>query len=167
MGTPPDVAIWFLLGTTPVLAWAALSDLSRLKIPNRAVLMLAGLFLIGGLMLLPLRSWTIEDWGTRWPQLIVVLLVGMALHGAGLLGAGDAKLAAVIMPFVAPLDLVLFLRLCAVVFLLAWGLHTAARWSLGPRLAPGWVSWSSGPRFPMGIALGGALISYLLMAAAG
>jgi prepilin peptidase CpaA len=166
MGTPPTVALVLLLGALPVCAWAAYVDLSRMKIPNRAVAALAMVFFVAGLLLLPLDSWSLGDWAWRWIHLVVVLLIGMALNAVYLIGAGDAKFAAAAAPFVALSDLGTLLWLYVASVLLCWLLHSIARHSFGPRLAPGWVSWTTGKRFPMGLALGVALVAYLAVAAA-
>ncbi|TNC70931.1 prepilin peptidase [Rubellimicrobium roseum] len=167
MGTPPDVALAFLLGAVPVSIWAGYVDLSRMKIPNKAVLALLAIFVLGGLLLLPLGSWTFADWAWRLLHLVVVLLIGMGLNAIYLMGAGDAKFAAAAAPFIAFADLGTF----AVIFLLSllsgWLVHRLFKWTIGPRLAPDWVSWTSGKRFPMGVGLGLSLVAYLALAALG
>ena len=165
MGTPPPVALALLAGAIPVCAWVALSDLARMRIPNRAVATLAALFAVVGLLCLPLDGWTLADWGWRWANLAAVLLAGLALYFLGLVGAGDAKFAAAAAPFVAAGDAGRLALILAAAMLLAWALHRIAKHSLGPRLTPGWRSWTSGKRFPMGVALGGALVAYLGLAA--
>jgi prepilin peptidase CpaA len=167
LGTPPLVALWLLLGALPVCAWAAHSDLSRMKIPNRSVMALGGVFAALGLALLPLEGWTLADWGWRWTHLAVVLVLGMVLNALNLLGAGDAKLTAAAAPFVAVSDGATILWLFALMLLSCWLLHRLALVTAGPRLAPHWVSWTSGRRFPMGVAIGATLLGYLALAAAG
>jgi prepilin peptidase CpaA len=166
MGTPPLVALVLLLGALPACAWAAYSDLSRMKIPNRSVLLLAGAFGVLGLALLPLQDWTFADWAWRWAHLVAVLSLGMILNAARLFGAGDAKLLAAAAPFVALADWQLALSIFLASLLGCWLLHRLAMVSGGRRLAPDWVSWSTGKRFPMGVAIGTALVAYLALAAA-
>ena len=149
----------------PLGAWVAVSDLSRMRIPNRAVVTLAVGFAVVGLACLPLEGWTLADWGWRWTHLAVVLVMGMALNAAGLMGAGDAKFAAAAAPFVALADLGTLVAILAAATLVAWVLHRLARASVGPALAPGWRAWSSGQRFPMGVAFGMTLSAYLALAA--
>lgn len=166
MGTPPLVALGFLLGALPICLWVAHADLSRLKIPNRAVMALLALYALGGLALALLAGWPLADWGWRWTHLVAVLPVGMALNAASLVGAGDAKFAAAAAPYVALSDWGTIAGLFPLMLLLCWLLHRLARATAGPRLAAGWASWSSGKRFPMGVALGATLLAYLGLAAA-
>ena len=165
MGTPPTVALWLLLGALPICTWAAYVDLARMKIPNRAVLALAAVFFVVGLALLPLDDWSLADWGWRWTHLVVVLLIGMALNAVYLIGAGDAKFAAAAASFIAVSDLGSLLWLYLLSLIGCWILHSIAKRSFGPRLASGWVSWTTGKRFPMGVALGVTLVAYLALAA--
>lgn len=165
MGTPAPVALLLMLGALPIGCWVAVSDLSRMRIPNAAVLALAAAFAILGLAALPLEGWTLADWGWRWANLLVVLLAGMALNAGKAVGAGDAKFAAAAAPFVAPSDAPEVAFLLAAALLVAWAGHRLARATVGPALAPSWRSWSSGKRFPMGVALAGALVAYLALAA--
>ncbi len=165
MGTPPPVALALLLGAVPVCLWVAVSDLSRMRIPNPSVLALAGVFAGLGLAALPAEGWTLADWGWRWANLAAVLLAGMALNAAGAVGAGDAKFAAAAAPFVAAGDAADMALILAAALLVAWAAHRLARATIGPALRPGWRSWSSGKRFPMGVALAGALLAYLARAA--
>jgi prepilin peptidase CpaA len=157
---PPAAALVFLVATLPVSLWVAWSDMARMKIPNAAVLTLAAIFLVLGPLLLPLA-----DWGWRWLHLLVVLAVGFVLNLGGLVGAGDAKFAAAMAPFVALADAARFLVLFAAVLLAAFATHRGFRaLPAVRRLAPGWVSWSRAD-FPMGLALVGALSLYLGLAA--
>jgi prepilin peptidase CpaA len=160
---PPSAALWFLLPAAPICLWAAWSDLATMKIPNRAVLALAGVFAVVGLIVLPL-----PDYGWRWATLAVVLVAGFLLSSIRVLGAGDAKFAAAMAPFVAPPDAGRFLMLLAAVTLAAFVLHRIARATPAVRdRTPDWVSWTRGRQFPMGLALGPALIFYLALAALG
>ena len=165
MGTPPLVALGFFLGALPACAWAAHADLSRMKIPNPAVLLLVGVFAVGGLLLLPLEGWTLADWGWRWAHLAVVLVVGMGLNAAYMMGAGDAKLLAAAAPFVAVYDTLVVLALFPAMLIFCWCVHRLARLTTGPRLVPDWASWTSGRRFPMGVVIAATLLAYLLLCA--
>lgn len=161
MGTPPVVAAVFLLGALPVCLWAAYVDLSRLKIPNKSVMTLFGVYVVAGLALVVLDQWSLSDYAWRFSHLVAVLLLGMAMNAAYLIGAGDAKFAAAAAPFIALSDWMTLLGLFPLMLLTCWLLHRLARVTAGPRLAEGWVSWSSGKRFPMGVALGATLLVYL------
>lgn len=153
---------WLLLPAVPIGAWAAWSDVRRMTIPNRAVLALAAAFALMGPLLLPL-----PEVGVRALQLAVVLLIGIALNAAGLIGAGDAKFAAAMAPYVAPSDAAAFLYLMSGVLVAAFALHRGAR-ALAPLRAatPDWASWER-REFPMGLALGPTLAGYLALKASG
>jgi prepilin peptidase CpaA len=165
MGTPPAVALWLGLGALLPCLWAARTDLARLKIPNNSVLALAGVFLLGGLALVALTGWSLGDWAWRWTHLVVVLLIGMGLNAIYMIGAGDAKFAAAAAPFFALSDWRTLLWLYPLVFLVCWALHRLAKHTVGQRLAPGWASWTSGKRFPMGVAIAATLLAYLAICA--
>lgn len=166
MGTPSPVALALLAVALPVSVWVGLTDLREMRIPNRAVMALALGFAVVGLLGLPLEGWDLGQWAWRWIHLVVVLVIGMALNAARLMGAGDAKFAAAAAPYVALADLGTLVALLAAATLVAWALHRIARHSVGPRLAPGWKSWGSGTKFPMGVAFGATLVAYLGLAAA-
>jgi prepilin peptidase CpaA len=127
---------------------------------------LLGLFVGGGLALVLVGQWGLIEWAWRLSHLVVVLLLGMAMTAAGLVGAGDAKFAAAAAPFIAFSDWETLLGLFPLMLLTCWILHRLARVTAGPRLAVGWESWSSGKRFPMGVALGATLLVYLGLCAA-
>ena len=161
LALPASAALWFL-PAVPVALWVAWSDMARMRIPNAAVLALMALFAVLGLAALPFAAWA---WG--WAQFALVLVLGFLLNMARALGAGDAKFAAAMAPFVAPADAAPFLLLFALVLLAAFATHRGVRAVPALRgLTPGWESWRRAD-FPMGLALGGALILYLALALAG
>ncbi len=96
-------ALWFLPFALPICLWVAWSDLKFMKIPNKAVLALVAVFAVVGFIAL---GW--PDWGWRWLHLLVILIIGFALNIIGAIGAGDAKFAAAMAPFVALADLTYF-----------------------------------------------------------
>jgi len=156
----PTEAAWFLPLILPICLWAAISDLRRMIIPNRAVLSLAFIFLSVGLFLMPL-----DAYGIRLLQLGVVLVLGFGITQIGLAGAGDSKLAAAIALYVAPGDYLFFLQLFAIVTIVSWLAHrTAGKIPVLRRALPGWSSWNNDKLFPMGIALSGSLIVYFCLA---
>lgn len=156
------LALALLVPALPICAWAAWSDLARMRIPNAAAIALAGAFALLGALLLPL-----PEYGARWLQLAAALAAGIALYAAGLIGAGDAKFAAAIAPCVAPAHAAPFLYLAALTLLAAFAAQRAARAVPALRAAaPGWESWRR-PEFPAGLALGALLPLYLGLAAAG
>ncbi len=160
LAMPATAAAWLLPFATPIALWVMWSDMATMRIPNKAVLALIAVFAVVGLIALPL-----EDWLWRWSHLAVILVIGFVLSSLGLLGAGDAKFAAAMAPFIALPDLGVFLPLFAAILLAAFVAHRAVRAVPALRgLTPGWVSWQS-RQFPMGLALGAALVAYLGLAA--
>lgn len=157
---PASAALWFLPFALPVGLWAAWSDMAYMKIPNRSVMILVGIYAVIGLFALPfdLYAW-------QWLHLVVVLVIGFVMNIGGLLGAGDAKFAAAMAPFVALGDVALLSYLFAAVLLAAFVCHrTARRIPAVRRVAPEWESWER-KDFPMGLALGALLIVYLALGA--
>ena len=151
-------AFWFLPFAAAIGVWVAWNDMAFMKIPNKAVIALFGVFVVIGLLALPF-----QDYLWRFVQLAAVLALGFVLNLARAIGAGDAKFAAAMAPFVDPGDLRVLLVLFAAVLLAAFVTHRGARAIPALRRAfPGWESWSRGD-FPMGLALGGTLIFYLLL----
>jgi prepilin peptidase CpaA len=149
-------AFWFLPFVIPVAIWVAWSDMKFMKIPNKAVLALGAVFAVVGLLALPL-----PEYGWRWVQLAVVLAIGFALTIAGLVGAGDAKFAAVMAPFIALDDARAFIGIFAACLLAAFVSHRLMRAIPAVRAAaPDWASWTHA-KFPMGLALSGALLIHL------
>jgi len=151
-------AAWFLPFVLPLCFWVAWSDLSRMKIPNRSVLLLLAVFLAIGLIALPLETylWRIAGAG-------IVFAVGVVLYSFGGIGAGDIKFAAAMAPFFDHGDLANVMYLFAAVLLAAVATHQLARHTPLRRIAPGWTSWQS-RYFPMGLALTGTLAFYLILA---
>ncbi|MEM8539139.1 MAG: hypothetical protein AAGF56_14915, partial [Pseudomonadota bacterium] len=77
-------AWWFLPFVVPVCLYIAWTDLSRMKITNKAVVVLTGIFvLIAPFVLadLPLYGWQLA-------QLVIMLVLGIVLNAAGVMGAG-------------------------------------------------------------------------------
>ena len=155
-----SAALWFLPFAAPICLYVAWSDLATMKIPNKANLALAGVFLVVGLWALPLAEY---PW--RLAQLAGVLVVGILLNAGGLLGAGDAKFLAAAAPFVAPGDALAVTVLFAGVLLAGYVAHRIARATPLRALAPDWESWQRTKDFPMGFALGPTLLAYLALGA--
>jgi prepilin peptidase CpaA len=153
-------ALWFLPFVAPITLWVAWSDMKWMKIHNFAVLALAAIYLVVGFFVLPIMAWA---WG--WASLVVVLVVGFILSSVGLVGAGDAKFAAVMAPFIALGDLSLFMMLLGCVMSISFMVHRLARrTSFVQTLVPEWESLHR-REFPMGLALGPSLLFYLSLAA--
>ena len=86
-------------------------------------------------------------------------------NAAGLMGAGDAKFAAAMAPFILREDLFFFAYLFAAVLLAGFTTHRLARRIPAIRTrTPSWQSWER-KDFPMGLCLAGALVFYLILGA--
>jgi prepilin peptidase CpaA len=95
---------------------------------------------------------------------LIVLVAGFLGNAAGLFGAGDAKFAAVMAPFFIGADARFVMGLFAACLLGAFASHRlAARIPTFRAATADWASWTS-KDFPMGLALAGTLIFYLLAA---
>jgi len=161
MSIVSTAALWFLPFVLPLCLYVCFTDLREMRITNQAVLALAAVFVVVGLIALPLPVY-----GMRLVQLLAVLLIGFILTAAGAMGAGDAKFAAAAAPFIAPGDLRLLLALFAANLLAAFATHRLVKYTALRRIAPEWKSWNTGWKFPMGLSLGGTLALYLLLGAA-
>lgn len=161
MVTPSTAALALLIPALPISIWVAVSDMARMKIPNRAVLALFIGFLVVAPFVLPL-----PDVAWRLTHMVVMLVIGIALNAVRIMGAGDAKYIAAAAPYVALGDVGSVAMLLAVCSVAGYLLHMLAKNTFGPRLAPGWDSWTSGRRFPMGLPLALTLVAYLGIAAA-
>lgn len=161
MSIVSTAALWFLPFVLPLCLYVCFTDLREMRITNQAVLALAAVFVVVGLIALPLPVY-----GMRLVQLLVVLLIGFILTAAGAMGAGDAKFAAAAAPFIAPGDLRLLLALFAANLLAAFATHRLVKYTALRRIAPEWKSWNTGWKFPMGLSLGGTLALYLILGAA-
>ncbi len=153
----PTDALICLMFVLPVTVWVAWSDMKFMKIPNRAVGVLFVLFLGLGLILLPLQSWL---WGIG--LMAIVLAVGFVINLLKLVGAGDAKYAAAMAPFFVGADPGLVGGLFAACLLGAFVSHRTMKHIPPFRAATAdWISWTVRD-FPMGLALSGTLVFYLL-----
>jgi prepilin peptidase CpaA len=160
MALPAQTALWFLPFVAPIALWIAWSDMKWMKIHNAAVLALVAVYICVGLWALPFQAWA---WG--WLSLAVVLVVGFVLSSVGLMGAGDAKFAAAMAPFIALGDLSTFMLLLGSVIIVSFIAHRLARAStVIVGMAPSWESWHR-REFPLGLALGPSLLFYLALAA--
>lgn len=153
-------ALWFFILALPISIWVAWNDMKFMKIPNKAVVALTAGFLIVGFFVLPLA-----DIPWQLLQLIIVLVVGFLLNMVGAIGAGDAKFAAAMAPFVAYGDIRVFLYLFVAVLVAAVVTHRIVkRLDFVRKLTPDWASWET-RSFPMGLALGPTIAFYLLLGA--
>ena len=153
-------AFWLLPVALPICIWVAFSDLSRMKIPNIAVMALFGAFIVVGPIALPFEEYL-------WRILMsgAVLFAGFIIYQFGGIGAGDIKFIAAMTPYFHGQDLSIILFLAAATLLGAAATHRIARRIPAIRRAtPEWISWDH-KKFPMGLALTGLLIFYLILAA--
>ena len=161
MIAPP--AVWFATAAMlPLMLLTAWYDLKHLRIPNALALSVLAVFLVAGLWGLPLETflWLLGAGAA-------VLAAGVAVFAAGLLGGGDAKMAAALAPFVAGEDVPSLLLLYAVVTLaLLLALRLAMQ--LARHRPTGWLAVDQYARparervFPMGLILAITIMVYLL-----
>ena len=154
----PWTAAWFLPPLIPIAIWVAWSDLSSMKIPNKAVLAALIVFVVIGPFALPF-----EEYLWRFTHFAAILALGFVLTAIGLFGAGDSKFMSAMAPFIALADAYTFLFLLLPTILGAFAVHRLAKrvpW-LRER-TQGWESWERRD-FPMGFALAPSLIFYLLL----
>ncbi|NEY91432.1 hypothetical protein G4Z14_14095 [Rhodobacteraceae bacterium KMS-5] len=138
--------------------------MKSMKIPNKAVIALASSFLVAGLLAIAfnLLPFTAFLWALGLGA--IVLLLGFVGNATGLIGAGDAKFAAVMAPFFIGADLRFVLGLFSACLLAAFASHRLmGRVPAFRRATAEWASWTH-KDFPMGLALAGTLIFYLLAA---
>jgi prepilin peptidase CpaA len=152
-------ALILLPFTLPIALWVAWSDMKFMKIPNKAVMAMAAVWLVVGWLAVPFTAWL---WG--WALLAMVLAAGFLLSAFAGVGAGDAKFAAAMAPVFAQGDLRQVMGLFAACLLAAFAAHRLARAVPAVRGATAdWASWTHA-KFPMGLALTGTLIFYLIAA---
>ncbi|MCE8513226.1 prepilin peptidase [Ruegeria pomeroyi] len=175
MALPAYAALWFLPFALPICLYVAYTDLAELKIRNHAVMALAGVFVAVGLIAYPpfTSEWAsgrigpipmaLPTYAWQLLHLPLILLVGIGFNAAGAMGAGDAKFLAAAAPFVWTADLILAMAILAASLLGAFATHRIAKYSGLRRFAPDWKSWDSGKKFPMGLALGLWLVTYLAL----
>lgn len=152
--------LWFLPFALVIGCWVAWSDLTTMKIPNKAVIALLTVFFFIGLLALPL-----DVWAWRWVHFGVAIVLTFLLSALGVMGAGDAKFLAASMPFVA---LPLFTEYAIVLgIMIALTFPLQRLWRRSSFARSRFAQWESMERreFPMGVALGPALAIYLAIVA--
>ncbi|WP_296423613.1 prepilin peptidase [Yoonia sp.] len=160
MGLTAQAAFWFLPAVIPIAIYVSWSDMSAMKIPNKAVYALVISYAVLGLIALPVQTYL---W--QWSHLIVMLVVGILLNAARVMGAGDAKFIAAAAPMFALSDLRFVLILFAACLLGGFATHRLARYTPLHKAVPDWDSWKTGKRFPMGFPLSMTLVFYLVLVA--
>ncbi|QTL02942.1 prepilin peptidase [Aquabacter sp. L1I39] len=146
MPAPSLIGDVLVIGLFPTaLCTTIATDLARRVIPNLVVLaLLAGFALLAAIHGVP-------DLKLRLYLAAGVLGVGFLLFSADVIGAGDAKLAAAVVPWLDPGQVPAFLLLCG---LLGAGLVAATLWR--HRLQR--LRLSALPALPYGVALAGAAL---------
>lgn len=160
-------ALWVAIAAMlPLMFLTALQDLKDLKISNYLVLAVLVTFVITGLWGLPL-----ETFAWRIAQGVAVLILGFLVFQLGVIGGGDAKMAAALAPFVVLQDITTVLLIYVVVtFAMLLVLRLIMHYR---RHAPtGWkaIDQQKSPIaervFPMGLVFGLTIVLYLGMHAA-
>jgi len=148
-----------LLPAIPICIWVAWSDMKFMRIPNVACYALFISFLIIGPLI-----YDMQEYGIRIAQGIVMLIAGFFITGIGLVGGGDSKFAAAMMPYIALKMIFPFLFIIAIMSFFFIGLHKLIGITPGIKnYIKDWDSWNSKGMFPFGVTLAGSLIAYLLL----
>lgn len=159
MNTTFAEAIWFLPFVALLTIYVSWTDMKFMLIKNQAVLALMLIFLVIGPFAF---SFDVYLW--RWLQFLIVLVLGILFNAAGVLGAGDAKYAAAMAPFIAPEDTMPVIFLFSGVLLAAFVTHRIFKFIPAmQRATPDWKSWQEERLFPMGLAISFTLFAYLLL----
>ncbi len=159
----PGAATALLPFALAIGIWVSWSDMKFMKIPNKAVIALLLVWLIPGLLAVPLTGLPLMTWLWGWALAGIVLVAGFVANMVRLIGAGDAKFAAAMAPFFVGADMRLVFALFAACLLGAFTAHRGAR-LIGPfrNAVADWASWTN-KDFPMGLALSGTLVFHLLL----
>ena len=154
-------ALILLVPVLPIAIWAATNDLKHMKIPNNAVLALAAVWPLLGWM--AVATWTAWFWG--FALMAIVLVAGYLLYTGGGFGAGDAKYAAAMAPIFVGADIAWLLLLISGCMIGALIVHRIMR-SIPAvrRMTPDWKSWTERRYFPLGFAMSGIVVFYLVAA---
>ena len=123
------------------------------------MLALLAFFIIIGIFVLPFDTYL-----QRYIHAGVILVLGFIASSIKLMGAGDAKFATAMAPFVALYDISQFLIVFAASVIVCFVIHRLARLSPIRSWTPGWESWERTREFPMGFPLGLSLVTYLVLA---
>ena len=162
-GMTPGAALALLPFAAAIGIWVAWSDMKFMKIPNKAVMALAVVWLVPGLLAVPITGLPFTAWAWGWALAGITLAAGFVVNLLRLVGAGDAKFAAVMAPFFVGADPREVAILFAACLLAAVAVHRGARYVAPLRAATAdWESWTH-KDFPMGLALSGTLVFHLLL----
>jgi prepilin peptidase CpaA len=151
---PDLVLVLFFLGT---LAWAAIVDLGRRRIPNAAVVLVVGL----SVTRIAFGDFRDGDWdSSSWLSGIAFVGAVLGFYSVGMMGAGDAKLLAAALLFIGPassVQLALAVALC--------GGALAIVWIVSRRLTGGVPGRDT--RLPYAVAIAGGAVMTLLASGSG
>ncbi len=154
----PSDALILLILALPIAIWAAANDLKSMKIPNKAVLAMAAIWPLVGWYLVPFDAWI---WG--FALMGIVLVLGYIAYATGTFGAGDAKYAASMAGMFVGADYGLVMLLIAGCLIGALVTHRIMRGIPAVRrMTPDWLSWEQRRYFPLGFAISGILVFYLV-----
>lgn len=141
----------------PVLLYAGLSDLRRMRIPNWTSLVAVAVFALA----IPLLGLAEAGWRALFAG--AIFGIGLALWSLRLFGAGDVKLLSALVLLVPSAQIGLFWNLFAVCLLVGLALVTGLR-AIPAMRQTGWVSMRAERHFPMGISIALAGITLPLVA---
>lgn len=160
---PTTAALFFLPFVLAIGIWVSWNDMKFMKIPNKAVMALWLVWLIvgGALAIAGIFTWQVWAWG--WALAAIVMVVGFIANALNMMGAGDAKFLSAMAPFFVTCSNIAFVMgLFAACLLGAYGAHRLAGKIPAVRGATtDWLSWTH-KDFPMGLALSGTLLFYVL-----
>ncbi|MEM9061295.1 MAG: prepilin peptidase [Pseudomonadota bacterium] len=156
-------ALWVAFAAmVPLMLLAAWSDLKYLQIPNTLVLIVFAVFLVTGFWGLPTETFL-------WRLLygVCALAIGFGLFSLGVMGGGDAKMIAAVVPFIVPEEVGAVLLIYAVCALAFWALLKSVM--MIPREhETGWYfvdqqldKSRKRTDFPLGLIIGSTVMIYL------
>lgn len=149
-----------LLVALPFAVWATWMDFKYMRLPNKMNLLIVSIFVVLGIFMFPL-----EEYFLRLGIGLAVLLVGFGMMLLRMIGGGDVKYLAAILPYISPGNIPVFVILLSSALIIAFGMHRLAKSIPAFRNSvPDWKSWRS-RKFPMGFAISGAWLLYLATSA--
>lgn len=159
MDTP---ALWVAFAAmVPLMTLVARWDLKYLKIPNWQVLCVLAVFVVTGLWGLPLGTF---GWHLLWGA--IALFIGFGFFSLGVLGGGDAKMLAALVPFISGQSVLAVLLIFALsCLMLLVGIWIA--WRIAGSRETGWLAIDQMDKparyraFPMGLIFAISITLYL------
>lgn len=145
-----------LIAFTPVLLFVMMSDLRWMRIPNWTSVAAIGLFLVG----VPLLGW--DESLHRLVAAIAVFVLGFALFAVRIVAAGDVKILSALILLIPSQTLTLFGLVFSASMLLSIMLLVGLR-ATPMTLERSWLGLRAKSHMPMGVAIGLAGISHLIL----